>query len=242
MSGVSIFEDFTSLLKTAHRIYGQYKRIEGFESFYNVSSFESLVGYKIPKRVTRGSIRRLEKSINKMRALKERYEYREIAEERRLQISWRDALRASYDQFKESNQGAMDQIDYTSKFTASYAEAGLTRLAMAIKELAYDHAVEKWAKNFKNISDIKDRIKKMKEYIDSIHSFISKYGEKMKRFAYAVIDTKSGGFNTNRKFWKFDGQGAVGRSRFNAFVDQLTKSWWIEEQADLIKRTVNPRG
>ena len=220
--------EFFKVLKTAHRIYGQYKRIAGFESFYGVGSFEELTGYEAPQKITRGSIRRLKDYINEMRKKKEHYEY---ASEK----GWEEALTASWEEFKESNQAAQLNCD-TSTWSGSFAQDGLDSLYTSMWQFGYRYAMDKWRTNFKRIKNKNDRIEAGQKYKKSIESFLAKFGEELKRLAYSVIDTKKGGFNTNARWFVMDSEGAAGRAKFRNFIDQLFEAWWVPEQAPFVRR------
>ncbi len=219
--------EFYKMLKTAHRIYGQYKRIAGFQSFYGVSSFEELTGYEVPKRITRGSIRRLEEYVEEMRKKKEHFEYV------MNKGGWEEALFVSWDVFKDSYEEARSNSLKTE--LGDYAKSGMDRLFDAVKEFGYRYAIEKWRSEFRKMKNAKKRLEKEAEYKHSIESFLVNRGEELKRLAYSVVDTKTGGFNTNTKWWKRTSSGAAGRSKFRKFIDDMFKAWWIKEQAQYVK-------
>ncbi len=246
---MSIVSEYEELLKTAHRIYGQYKRMAGFEAYYSnifkrgIKSFESLTNYKRPKRITRGSVSNLKKHMHEMERLHDLYDIRK--ERIQKDQEWKNALWGLYNTIEEKNQQAQAACDTArNAWVAAFAEKGLEREINAIYD-CFEYAQKTNQRKFDALLKIdKDQwVKTIDEYIESIENFMRKNGRRIERFAYAVIDTKSGGFNTNKNgtrkqgaFFKPGPQQQVGQDRFLEFCKKLCEALWIPQYAVILAK------
>lgn len=246
---MSIVSEYAELLKTAHRIYGQYKRTAGFESYYSnifkrgINSFESLTDYRRPKRVTRGSISNLKKYIHEMERLYDLYVLKKDRIEKDQE--WKNALWGLYNTIEERNQQAQAACDTAANaWTAAFAEKGLQREINAIYD-CFEYAERVNQKRFDALYkvDKKQWADMIDKYIESIINFVRKEGRRIERFAYAVVDTKRGGFNTNKNgtrktgaFFKPGPHQRVGQDRFMEFCKKLCEALWIPQYAVILAK------
>lgn len=205
-------------LKRIHREYGQFRRyIDG------APTFEELTGYRRPKKITEGSIKRLREIARKGRgkweqARRQRPDAKPITPPRyrkpaikipksRQPVEEARMIIANFlEQFDNGTNVVLSTGDYqATAFWTNVAQRGAINLNEAVHQLI-ERAIER--------NGVQAVAKGLKE-------FTEKYGDKIERYAYSIIDTETGGFNTNLNWHTYTPEGSVGRERFKKFTKAL---------------------
>lgn len=218
----SVKARYEAELRRIHREYGQFRRyIEG------APTFEELTGYRRPKKITEGSIKRLREIARKGRGKWEKARRRRPdappitpPRKRKPTIGIGDKfsprigdtqtdemiIKNFLEQFDKGTNFVLDTGDYqATAYWTRVAQRGATNLNTAIHEL---------------IARAIDR-NGVHAVAEGLMKFTKEYGDKLERYAYSVIDTETGGFNTNINWHTSSPEGSVGRERFKEYTKAL---------------------
>lgn len=195
-----IKNNFYRELVRIHRSYGQYRRF-----FEGAPSFEELTGYKVPKRITEASIRHLIKVEKQWRGKWEKA-YRDAKKEGELVI-------LGFQRMILAGVAHVHPDWKHSGFWSRMMEESTARLAAAVDDML-DTAIKQHG---------------VMKVAEGLKRFIAKQGPKIEHYAYAIIDTETGGFNTNEQWNKASPKGIEGRNRFVDFSKELCEACGVPE-------------
>lgn len=184
--------EYNRMLQRAHRQWGQYKRAFATSDPRRTMTFEEATGYTRPQKITKGSIRRLEKTVGEARLLYEEQAY---------------ILPETIERVGLALQRGFDMISGNA-----LAEYGGEMLRLVWKRMV-DGALE--------LAETIHSPNERAQWVDELEKFYALNERTLERFAYAVIDTGSGGFNTNTRWFRKDVAGNTGRQRFIKFAEDF---------------------
>lgn len=192
--GMTVADEYKQELTRIHRSFGQYRRY-----IDNAPTFEELTGYQKPKRITKGSIRRLLKFEKIARAAGEHALSTKKKEADYVIENFKDMVESGY-------LHVVKTADFESSgFYSLLSVSGAERHVGVIYD-ALEAAIDKQGKI---------------KVADGLKRFVAKKGKIIEHYAYAVIDTGDGGFNTNERWNHYSTSGSLGRQKFEDFTRDL---------------------
>ena len=243
---MTIRQEYNREIARIHRSFGQFKKY-----LQPDMTFEKFTGYEAPSRITRGSIRRLREVERKARAELE-YGAR-IAQGKTEEVKIGRKLKDS-DIWKKPKSidavfppvtppGGPEPEDYqiaVDNFLYLVDSGYYHVLGWADwKSTGYWSTIATQAANRLNdalhgMIDRAIQINGIERVGKGLMDFIARHGKEIEHYAYAVIDTSGGGFNTNRKWNRSDAGGSVGREKFISFTRELCEAVGLAGYADII--------
>lgn len=174
--------------------------------------------YKPSKRITQGSLNRLNKDIKELQRIisvrKAKMEYEEFDKQIPAKSGDTNADRQWVRNFKVFYNDLINRV-WEGTSVTSLVKTGVSNVISAINQMIDDAVMEH------SYAWVRERLQ----------SYGSSLKKKVTRLVLAVIDTGKHGYNTNENPWESDSAGEAGRARFQEDIEELADR--LEQQVPI---------